>query len=233
MYIDRAARPVVSRLLRAAILSAALVLPVALAACTTVEGTNALTDPATFEREVMSSTLVGLGVLEKPDAKDETNERRGPLVLPKQTASLPAPTQSRVAELPKDSDRVQIDTSSLTEQDLQNLRNARVVDLRSTSGRPLTEAEARQLTARMRAANMAQRSGQTDRPLYLPPDEYFTTIGGSQMVCKAANGELVAIDDKRCPEEIRKAINRAKVSPGEGGGAGTTMWENNKGTGRI
>lgn len=216
MHIDRAARPVVSRLFRAAILSVALLAPVVLTACTTVEGTNALVDPGTFEREVMNTTLVGVGVIGRADAKDDSVERRGPLVLPRQAAgaTLPAPTNSRVAELPVDSDSVQIDASNLTAQDVANLRNARVVDPRALSGRPLTEAETRQLTARMRAANMAQLAGKTQRPLYLPPDEYFTTVGGSQMVCKASNGDLVSINDDRCPQDIRDALRKARTTPG-------------------
>ncbi len=41
-----------------------------LAACTTVEGTNAFKDGNTFEREVMSETLRGLGVLEREEKED-------------------------------------------------------------------------------------------------------------------------------------------------------------------
>jgi hypothetical protein len=212
MSIDAAGRRFAfSTVTRAGFLSASLLLTMVLAACTTVEGTNALVDPGTFEREVMSETLRGVGMIDR-EKKPELAERRAPLVLPKQTASLPAPAQSKAGLLPVDSDRVQLDTSNLSEDDLARLRKARVVDLRSMSGRPLTETEAKALTARMKAGRIDQL-GQTKRPIYLPPEEYFTTIGGTDLVCAAASGELVAIDDKRCPEEIRKAIRQ---NPGKG-----------------
>jgi hypothetical protein len=145
------------------------------------------------------------------EEKPEMAERRGPLVLPKQTASLPPPSQSKADLLPVDSDSVQVDTSNLTEADLSRLRKARVVDLRSLSGRPLTATEAKALTARMKAARVDQL-GQSKRPLYLPPEEYFTTVGGTDLVCASASGELVSIDDKRCPEQIRKAIKQRPVT---------------------
>ena len=49
-----------------------LLLAFGLGACTTVEGTNALTDIATFEREVATETLQGLGMLER----EERDRRR-------------------------------------------------------------------------------------------------------------------------------------------------------------
>lgn len=172
----------------------------ALAACTTIEGTNALVDPQTFEREVMDETLKGIGVIDR-QTKPELQTPRAPLVLPDRPDRLPAPTQ-RTAQLPEDSDTAQIDLAGISEEQLQRLRNARVVDLRSLSGRPLTEAEARQLTARMTADRLAAGS----RPLYLPPDSYFTTINNQDLVCLAPSGELVPLDDPRCPEAIRKAL---------------------------
>ena len=195
-------RPAVLAVTRTGPLSAALLLGLGVSACTTTEGTNAMTDFGTFEREVMTSTLQGLGMVDRQE-KEETNQRRAPLVLPKQTASLPAPaTETSAALLPADSSNVQIDMSGLSEEDLKRLRNARVVDLRTLSGRPLTDVEARQLTARMTAAQL--KSG--PRPLYLPPDEYFTVVGGKDMVCLAKNGDLVPLSDKSCPAEIRKAL---------------------------
>jgi hypothetical protein len=181
----------------------------ALGACTTTEGTNALTDFDTFEREVMTSTLEGMGVIEREE-KEETTARRGPLVLPKDGSALPQPGEEdiRVAALPEDSDKVQIDASSLSDEDIKRLRNARVVDLRTLSGRPLTDAEARQLTARMTAARL--ESG--PRPLYLPPDEYFTTIEGTDLVCMSKSGELVPVDSKDCPYEIKAALGRKPVT---------------------
>jgi hypothetical protein len=195
-------RPAVLAVTRAGLLSAAILLGLGVSACTTTEGTSAMTDFGTFEREVMTSTLQGLGVIERQE-KEESNQRRAPLVLPKETASLPAPAGGTKTDLlPADSNNVQIDTTGLSEDDLKRLRNARVVDLRTLSGRPLTDIEARQLTARMTAAQL--KSG--PRPLYLPPDEYFTVVGGQDLVCLAKNGDLVPLTDKACPEEIRKAL---------------------------
>ena len=187
----------------------------AVAACTTTEGTNALTDIATFEREVMTSTLVGVGMVPRNE-KEETNDRRAPLVLPRDTATLPAPSEeTRVAELPEDSDKVQIDMTGLSDADLKRLRNARVVDLHTLAGRPLTEAETKKLTARMTAARLATGP----RPLYLPPEEYFTTINGEDVVCMSKEGELVPLTHKDCPYEIRESIGRkAPESPGMLGG---------------
>ena len=41
----------------------------ALAACTTVEGTNAFKDGETFEREVLTSTAQGIGLLPREKKK--------------------------------------------------------------------------------------------------------------------------------------------------------------------
>lgn len=199
---------------RAGLAALALVATLAVAACTTVEGTNALTDFGTFEREVMNSTARGVGLIPGGDTKEDLTNARAPLVLPKSTADLPAPVTQRTAaaQLPVDSNTVRIDTSNLTQDDIERLRNARVVDMRSLSGRPLTEAEARQITARMQAANMAVTVNNT-RPLYLPPADYFTRVGDAQLVCRAGNGELVPLNDTRCPEDVRRAF-RSNVSSG-------------------
>ena len=183
-----------------------LVATLALAACTTVEGTNAMTDFGTFEREVMNTTARGVGLIPGDAPKEDLTMARAPLVLPKSDASLPTPTtQVASAQLPANSDTVQIDTTNLSEADIVLLRNARVVDMRTLGGRPLTEAEARQLTARMQAANMAVTAN-NERPLYLPPAEYFTRVGDAQLVCRSASGELVPLNDERCPEDVRKAL---------------------------
>jgi hypothetical protein len=185
-------------------LAGGVVLAIGLSACTTIEGTNALTDVGTFEREVMTSTLVGLGVVPRGE-KEETNQRRGPLVLPKDGVAPPAPRdRKQVAAIPVDSDEVQIDMTGMSQQDLQRLRNARVVDLTSVSGRPLTADEARKLTARMKGAKMVAGK----RPIYMPPEEYFTVVNGRETVCLARNGDVVPIDDKACPAEIRKALQK-------------------------
>jgi hypothetical protein len=188
---------------RAGLLSLALAAGLALSGCTTTEGTNAMTDFGTFEREVMTETLVGLGGIPR-EQKVEPKTPRAPLVMPKDTNSLPAPTvETASAALPEDSDKVQIDATGLTDADISRLRNAKVVDLRTLSGRPLTDKEAQILTARMTAAQLKPGA----RPLYLPPDEYFTTVAGTDLVCATKSGELVPLDSKQCPEEIRKAMN--------------------------
>lgn len=195
---------------RPALISLGLVAALSLGACTTTEGTNAMTDFGTFEREVMTSTLQGFGIVDK-EQKEETNQRRAPLVLPKDGTALPQPQkETQVAALPEDSDSVQIDATGLSEEDIKRLRNARVVDPRSLSGRPLTEAETRQLTARMKAAQV--RTG--PRPLYLPPEEYFTNVNGTDLVCLAADGSLVTIQDSKCPAEIKRALRQVRTSTG-------------------
>ncbi len=188
---------------RGSLIAFGILVGLSLSGCTTVDGTNAMTDVGTFEREVMSETARGLGLIPR-DQKEELTTRRGPLVLPRDTASLPAPVRANQSVLPADSDSVQIDTTNLSEEDLRRLRNARVVDLRSLSGRPLTEEEQRRLTARMQAANIAQLQGNS-RPLYLPPEEYFTTVGSQELVCLAPNGNLVSLRDPSCPPELRNA----------------------------
>ncbi|WP_137151091.1 hypothetical protein [Devosia sp. FKR38] len=198
---------------RAGLASLGLLLALTLAACTTVEGTNALTDPATFEREVMNTTARGVGLIPGEAPKPELTQARAPLALPKAGQALPAPsTEVAAAQLPKDSDNVQIDTSNLTEADLARLRNAKVVDLRSISGRPLTESETKVLMARLRNANADVTVKTGDRPLYLPPDEYFTRVGDADLVCAAPNGNLVSIRDPQCPEDVRKALARQSTA---------------------
>jgi hypothetical protein len=200
---------------RAALVSLGLAAALALSACTTTEGTNAMTDFGTFEREVMTSTLQGFGIIDK-EKKEETAQRRAPLVLPKDPNVIPPPQEPiEVASLPVDSDNVQIDTTGLTEEDLKRLRNARVVDLRTLDGRPLTDAEARQLTARMTAARL--KSGH--RPLYMPPEEYFVHIEGQDLVCMSKKGQLVPVTHKDCPYEIKQAIGR-KAPVAAGGSTG-------------
>lgn len=191
-----------------------LVLALALAACTTVEGNNALTDFGTFEREVMSTTARGVGLIPGETPKEDLTNARAPLVLPASGQALPAPrAEVAVAQLPTDSDTVQVDTTNLTEADLTRLRNAKVVDLRSAAGRPLTEQETRTLVARMQAANADVSTVNGKRPLYLPPDEYFTRVGNADLVCSTPNGELVSLNDPKCPESVRKAIRAAYTAP--------------------
>lgn len=190
---------------RTCLAATGLLAALGLGACTTVEGTNALTDVATFEREVATETLKGLGVVPR-ESKKPVETPRAPLALPKDQDRLPQPQESRVASLPEDSDKVQIDASNLSEEDIRRLRNARVMDVRTLSGRPLTDAESRQLRARMERARLEARPGNVEKPLYLPPDEYFTTVNGQDTVCLAENGDLVPLDDPACPPEIKAAL---------------------------
>jgi hypothetical protein len=198
-------RPVTKTALRAGLFPAALLGLALLAGCTTIEGTNALVDATTFEREVMSETLRGVGMMER-EQKPEITTPRAPLVLPRDTRNLPPPpTQTAASQLPVDSTGVQIDASRMSEDDLRRLREARVItDARAMSGRPLTEQETRMLTARMQQVQV-QKGG---RPLYLPPDSYFTTVRGQEMVCMAKSGDLVPLNDPSCPPEIRAALAR-------------------------
>jgi hypothetical protein len=171
-----------------------------------MEGTNAMTDFGTFEREVLNETARGVGLVPGNAPKEDLTSARAPLVLPRDTSSLPVPTtQVAAAQLPANSDTVQIDTTGLSAADIETMRKARVVDMRTLGGRPLTEAEARQLTAQMQQANMPV-SANNQRPLYLPPAEYFTRVGDAQLVCRAASGELVSLRDERCPADVRRAL---------------------------
>lgn len=173
-----------------------------LAACTTVEGTNALTDPLTFEREVVRPTLQGVGMVPQ-EQKQAVAIERSPLVVPA-AGTTPPPPQQSVAQIPEDRSAVTINTGGLTTADLEALRTGRVIDANSVAGRPLTEAETRQLAARMQAYRQA--TGQAERSIYLPPAEYFTRVGNQNLICLAANGNLVAVNDPQCPPDVRAGL---------------------------
>lgn len=183
----------------------------ALVACTTVEGTNAFKDGETFEREVLTSTAQGLGLIPKKSKQDVTSER-APLVLPRDAEFLPIPTQKTAsAQLPEDSDKVLLDTEKLTANEIRLLRGARVVDLNSAtqSGRAFTPVEMAEIARRFREQREAYakaRSSGKNRPLYLPPERYFTKVGGDDLICLAENGDLVPLDSALCPAEIRAAL---------------------------
>lgn len=196
-------RPRLKAVTRVGLLALGLLSGSALTACTTVEGTNALTDIGTFEREVMTETMKGMGMLER-EGKDENGNRRGPLVLPKDTRDLPPPVEgdTAAAALPANSDKVEVSTAGLTEDDIKRLRNVRVVEAHSTSGRPLTPDELAQLLAKVKGA----RVDTSPRPLYFPPEEYFSTVKGQDLVCLAPSGDLVPLTDKACPPDIRRAL---------------------------
>ena len=184
--------------------AAILLVAAGLSACTTTEGTNAFTDIATFEREVMTSTAQGIGLVPKEEKPDPTNPR-GPLVLPKAGQALPAPTEdTAIAMLPEDSDVVKVDSTGLTEADLARAKRTKVVTLTTPDGRPLTAAELQALTKRMKEYRVSK-----ERSIYTPPEEYFSVTSNQQdLVCLAASGELVSVNDPACPPEIRKALLR-------------------------
>ena len=174
----------------------------ALSACTTVEGTNALTDAATFEREVLRSTLQGVGMVPQEEKQAITGQR-GELVVPA-SGSTPPPPQQSVAQIPQDSGSVVLDTQGLTTADLEALRSGQVISSSSVAGRPLTDAEARQLAARMAAYRRSQGMGQ--RSIYLPPESYFQRVGGQNLICQTADGTLVTLEDPNCPADVRARI---------------------------
>lgn len=183
----------------------------ALSACTTIEGTNAFSDGETFEREVMSETLKGIGLLPR-ESKEDVKNQRADLVLPKSSDVLPIPTKSSaIAQLPEDSDKVLLDASKLTPAEIQLLRGARVVDLKnlSTNGRAFTPAEMAEVSRRFREQRekyAAEKNKGANRPLYLPPERYFTKVGGTELICLTDDGDLVPLDSPLCPEEIRAAL---------------------------
>jgi hypothetical protein len=187
---------------RYASVAAILLVAVGLAACTTTEGTNAFTDIATFEREVMTTTAQGVGLIPREVKPDPTNPR-GPLVLPKSGQALPAPTESTsVAMLPEDSSEVKIDTTGLSAADLARAKRTKVVSLQTPDGRPLTPAELQALTARMKEFRVSR-----ERSIFTPPEEYFSVSSNQQdLVCLAASGELVSVNDPACPPAIRQAL---------------------------
>ena len=187
---------------RAAVLAAMLLVSAGLSACTTTEGTNAFTDPGTFEREVVDTTAAGIGLIPPPPEKPDPGTR-GPLVMPKDTKDLPPPEDDKTAALlPVDSDKVSVDTTGLTQADIERLKHVRVVDLNTPDGRPLTKAELAKLTARMKAYRISGK-----RSIFVPPEQYFELSGDKEdLVCLAPNGELVPVNDPACPAEIRKAL---------------------------
>jgi len=187
---------------RSAAVAAIVLIAGGLSACTTTEGTNAFTDVGTFEREVMTSTAQGLGLVPREEKPDPTNPR-GPLVLPKAGQALPAPTEDTAsAMLPVDSSTVKVDTAGLSAADLERAKRTRVVSLSTPDGRPLTATELQTLTARMKDFRVSKK-----RSIFTPPEEYFSVSTTTQdLVCLAPDGDLVSVNDPKCPPEIRKAL---------------------------
>ena len=187
---------------RAVGLAIVLLTGVGLSACTTTEGTNAFTDFGTFEREVMTSTAQGIGLVPQEVKPDPTNPR-GPLVMPKSGQALAAPTEATaVAMLPEDSSAVKLDTTGLTAEDLARAKRTKVVTIATPDGRPLTADELKALTGRMKEFRFTNK-----RSIYTPPEQYFSVNANQQdLVCLAANGDLVSVNDPACPPEIRKIL---------------------------
>lgn len=176
------------------------------AACTTVEGGNAFVDTETFSREVIDSTVIGLGLKERV-YKEVPKNQNAPLVLP-QAGTVSAPGEGRIAELPEDSDGVVIDPNKVSPEMVRRIRKARVVDsINVTTGRPLTPQEIKLISERIGAARLKfQKNRQFS--LFEPPSGYFTSRGGSDLVCLAPDGDLVLLDDVKCPPEIRLALEK-------------------------
>lgn len=183
-----------------------------LSACTTVEGSNALVNFDTFEREVMSETLKGVGIIPREDPKEALNAPRGPLVEPPNSESLPAPTESMASMLPEDSDNPLLDPTGLTDEEVRLIRGARVLDEDFGSGRALTPREATIIAERLRLRRelLNASRGQDDYPLEMPPLHVFTTVGDREFICLAESGELVALDDPACPPAVREALQNGQ-----------------------
>jgi hypothetical protein len=188
---------------RGAALAVMLLISAGLAACTTTEGTNAFTDPQTFEDEVINPAAAGIGLIPPPAPKPDPTNPRGPLVMPKANTEVTAPTKDVVtAQLPADSAKPKIDLAGLSNDDLNRLKHVRVVDINTPDGRPLTAAELKQMTAKMKGYTLASK-----RSIFTPPEQYFSLVGGQQdFVCLAKNGNLVSVNDPSCPAEIRSTL---------------------------
>jgi len=188
---------------------AMMLLAASLSACTTIEGTNALTDFGTFEREVGQETLKGLGMIPR-ESKQPTKAPRAQLALPKDGTVVPPPSDeeaSAVAELPVDSDKTKIDTTGLTNEQVRRIRSIVVFDGLARSGRRMTDAEIAEVTKRVESGLL--RIDRADAPLWVPDQSYFTTnIAGQDAVCLAANGDLVSISDPACPPAIRAQLEK-------------------------
>lgn len=190
---------------RLVLAGAMLSVAAALSACTTIEGTNAVADIGTFEREVGQETLKGLGMIPR-ETKEPIKTPRGLLALPKSGAPVGAPTEAvDVGVLPEDSDTPKIDMAGLTQADVERIRKIVVFDGRADSGRKLTEAEIAQVTKKISSGNLRLISN--SGPLWVPDESYFTmSVNGQDAVCLAPNGDLVPIDDPKCPAAIRAQL---------------------------
>lgn len=182
-------------------------LAASLSACTTIEGTNALVDAGTFEREVGKETLKGLGMIPS-ETKAPIKTPRSLLALPKKGVAVQAPTEDmETAMIPTDSDKAKIDTSGLSDEQLRRIRSIIVFDGLAQSGRQLTDAEIAQVTKNVEAGRL--RIDRGDPPLWVPDQSYFESgLGPQDAVCLAKNGDLVSLDDPACPPEIRAQLSK-------------------------
>jgi hypothetical protein len=185
--------------------SAIALLAASLSACTTIEGTNALTDVGTFEREVGQETLKGLGMIPREN-KEPIKTPRGLLALPKDGMAVAPPSENmEAAMIPTDSDKAKFDTTGLTSEQIGRIRSIVVFDGLAQSGRKLTDAEIAQVTQNVQAGRL--RIDRADPPLWVPDQSYFTSgIGPQDAVCLAKNGDLVSPNDPACPPEIRAQL---------------------------
>jgi len=188
---------------RGAVLAAIVLIAAGLSACTTTEGTNAFTSAQTFEDEVLNPAADGIGLIPPPPAKPDPTNPRGPLVMPKANTVVPPPTKDTVtAQLPVDNGAPSVNTSGLSADDIARLKHVRVVDVNTPDGRPLTAAELKQMTAKMKGFTYNSK-----RSIFTPPEQYFTLDGGQQdFVCLSKTGNLVPVNDPTCPVEVRNAL---------------------------
>ena len=194
---------------RIAMAGAMIVVAASLPACTTVEGTNALVDVGTFEREVGQETLKGLGVIDR-EVKEPIAAPRGLLALPKSGTEVPPPSEeTEYAMLPENSDQAKIDSTGLSNEEIARIRKIIVFDGRAESGRKLTSAEIVQVTRNIEAGRLRLTLNSAPE-LWVPDDSYFTaTINGQDAVCLAPNGDLVSLDDPACPPAIRAQLQKS------------------------
>jgi hypothetical protein len=185
---------------------AAVVGLLVLAGCTTLEGTNAFVDGNTFEREVVTETLIGVGLMPREE-KEKISAPRGPLVMPIEGAALPAPRTSVASALPVDSDKVNLDTTGLSAADVKRIRSGLVVEKVNVEGRGLTPAEAKVLAERYRALREARAArSAAGGGLFEPPERLFTKVGSQEFICLTPSGDLVSLEDPACPPDIKAAL---------------------------
>jgi hypothetical protein len=159
------------------------------------------------ERPIETSAMAAKAAIRAPVKPDPT-DLRAPLVLPKDTRDLPPPQTANadVAALPVDNTKPNIDTAGMSQADIERARHARVVDINTPDGRPLTAAELKTLTAKMKSFTLSSK-----RSIFTPPEQYFSLDNNQQdLVCLSKTGDLVSVNDPSCPVEIRNALLKKK-----------------------